>query len=380
VIVGLLHQSAGHLGIFVSGAVAKKEHAQIVSVLKSIEALPPGLYGMAIKDVAGKGGKPAYEVEFQEHRLEEIVERLNRFKRKDEAAFEAVERVSDFNQKAYELLARPLVQTTSNEASAKVMRELHPLRAERWSISDANPWLAWVGPVAEAVRDQRAALDGDTVPRQTEEAMSELISATLDCYRAVRDSTSEAMFFQTFGSMFALTMADEQRPSSVDAAARAAEGQELVRKALASIEQGGYAAAVVRIGTLLARHGEPLPLERLALRKELIADYAGLLPELEPAAWRRLRGEQEIIVRYAPEQALATLPKLLVSRDDRTRLLRLVEGLMNDPRVEGFKPTAEQRAMVELLRAGLQRSTVSRSTAGRASTRQQTRKARAAQR
>jgi poly(3-hydroxyalkanoate) synthetase len=34
VIVGLLHQSAGHLGIFVSGAVAKKEHAQIVSVLK----------------------------------------------------------------------------------------------------------------------------------------------------------------------------------------------------------------------------------------------------------------------------------------------------------------------------------------------------------
>ena len=42
VIVGLLHQDIGHLGIFVSGKVAKKEHAQIVSVLKSIEALPPG--------------------------------------------------------------------------------------------------------------------------------------------------------------------------------------------------------------------------------------------------------------------------------------------------------------------------------------------------
>ena len=33
VIVGLLHQDIGHLGIFVSGKVAKKEHAQIVSVL-----------------------------------------------------------------------------------------------------------------------------------------------------------------------------------------------------------------------------------------------------------------------------------------------------------------------------------------------------------
>ena len=50
VIVGLLHQNVGHLGIFVSGKVAKKEHAQIVSVLKSVEALPPGLYGMNISD------------------------------------------------------------------------------------------------------------------------------------------------------------------------------------------------------------------------------------------------------------------------------------------------------------------------------------------
>ena len=53
VIVGLLHEDIGHLGIFVSGKVAKKEHAQIVSVLKSIEALPPGLYGMQIREDQG---------------------------------------------------------------------------------------------------------------------------------------------------------------------------------------------------------------------------------------------------------------------------------------------------------------------------------------
>jgi hypothetical protein len=340
---------------------------------------------MAIKEVAGKGGKPEYEVEFREQRLEEIVGRLNRFKRKDEAAFEAVERVSDFNQKAYELLARPLVQAASNEAGAKVMRDLHPLRAERWAISDANPWFAWLGPLADAVREQRAALDADALPRQTEQAMSELISATLDCYRAVRDATSEAMFFQTFGSMFALTMAEEQRADSAAAAARASASKEIVSKALASIEEGGYAAAAVRIGALLARHGEPLPLERLALRKELMVDYADLMPDLEPAEWRRLRGEQEVIVRHVPEQALATLPKLLAARSDRTRLLRLVEGLLNDPRIEGFKPTAEQRAMVELLRAELTRSTSSgksrrsakKAVAGRSTSRP---RARAAQR
>jgi hypothetical protein len=43
VIVGLTHENIGHLGVFVSGKAAKEEHAQIVSVLKLIEALPPGL-------------------------------------------------------------------------------------------------------------------------------------------------------------------------------------------------------------------------------------------------------------------------------------------------------------------------------------------------
>ena len=47
-IVGLIHEDIGHLGIFVSGKVAKKEHAQIVEVLKYIQQLPPGLYGMEI--------------------------------------------------------------------------------------------------------------------------------------------------------------------------------------------------------------------------------------------------------------------------------------------------------------------------------------------
>ena len=46
VIVGLMQEDVGHLGIFVSGKVAKKEGTQIASVLKSIEALPPGLYGI----------------------------------------------------------------------------------------------------------------------------------------------------------------------------------------------------------------------------------------------------------------------------------------------------------------------------------------------
>ena len=55
-IVGLLHEDIGHLGIFVSGSVAKKEHAQIVEVLKYIQELPPGLYGMQIDELPQPDG------------------------------------------------------------------------------------------------------------------------------------------------------------------------------------------------------------------------------------------------------------------------------------------------------------------------------------
>src|SRR4029450_8041619 len=65
VIVGLMQEEVGHLGIFVSGKVAKKEGTQIASVLESIEALPPGLYGMQITEKKSNGEKPAYEVSFR---------------------------------------------------------------------------------------------------------------------------------------------------------------------------------------------------------------------------------------------------------------------------------------------------------------------------
>jgi hypothetical protein len=63
--------------------------------------------------------------------------------------------------------------------------------------------------------------------------------------------------------------------------------------------------------------------------------------------WRRVRGEQEIIVRYEPEQALATLPKLLSDRGDREKLVLLVRRLLDDERVQRAKPSSEQLAMIE---------------------------------
>ena len=123
VIVGLMQEEVGHLGIFVSGKVAQKEYTQIVSVMK-IEMLRPGLYGMEIKERKADG-KVAYEVEFHEFRLEEPPAEPPRAARRE--AFEAVAAVSEFNQRAYELSA--FVQATSDEYIASMIRRFHPLRA-----------------------------------------------------------------------------------------------------------------------------------------------------------------------------------------------------------------------------------------------------------
>ena len=120
---------------------------------------------MQIAEQKGAGGKPAYEVSFVELRLEDVAARLNRFKREDERPFEAVNAVSEFNQRAYELFGRPLVKALSNEYGAKLSRAFHPLRAQRWAISDLNPLLWWLAPAAQAVKAQRQALARRTIRR-----------------------------------------------------------------------------------------------------------------------------------------------------------------------------------------------------------------------
>ena len=349
VIVGLMQEEVGHLGIFVSGQVARKEGTQIASVLKSIEALPPGLYGMQITEKKDSGAKTAYEVNLVEMRLEEISARLNRFKRVDEKPFKAAKVVSEFNQRAYELFARPLVKALANEAGAKLSREFHPLRFQRWAFSDLNPLLSWLAPAAQAVKAQRQAVASDHPGRQIESTVSEMVSTSLDCFRALRDAVAEATFFQVYANLYAFYAGDKGDAETV---APAVDARELpfVKEVLASIDQGGYPEALARVGFLMAHRDEPLPLARVQLASDLLEEYRDLLPDLPRDEARRIGGEQEIIARYEPDQAVETLPVLLAKRKDRERLLTLLERVLADKRVQLIEPSPEQRAMLARIR------------------------------
>jgi hypothetical protein len=155
------------------------------------------------------------------------------------------------------------------------------------------------------------------------------------------------MFFQTYGNVFSLYLADKHE-AETRVAERIADPRELpfVKEALAAIEDGGYAEALARVGALLAQRGAPLPLARLALKQELIGEYGDLLPDVAPDQWRRIRGEQDIIVRYEPERAIAALPILLRDPADRERLITLARRLMADERMRRSKPSSEQLSML----------------------------------
>ena len=236
------------------------------------------------------------------------------------------------------------MQSLGNEFTAKVARQFHPLRFQRWAFSDLNPWLAWLKPAAEAVKAARKPARADTVPKRIEAAASEAISASLDFYRSLRDAQSEAAFFQIYGNVFALYLADKHQ---AEAALAVADARELpfVQSALAAIEEGGYAEAVARVAYLLLRKGEPMMLSWLERKEAFVAEHADLMPAVTREEWRRIRGEQEIIARYAPDKAIATLPKLLADARDRARLRALLERLAQEAQRMRREPTAEQVAM-----------------------------------
>ena len=177
-IVGLFHETVGHLGVFVSGKVARKEYSQIVEVLKSIEQLSPGLYLMRIQEERTEG-RPTFTVSFEEKRLEDL-RRLNKLERRDERPFAVVSAVSELGERAYLMFVRPWLQHLRSEPMAQLGRALHPQRVQHWASSDLNPLMWPFAPLAESVKSVRQPVAPDNPFLALERLGSTAISASWD--------------------------------------------------------------------------------------------------------------------------------------------------------------------------------------------------------
>jgi hypothetical protein len=226
------------------------------------------------------------------------------------------------------------------------------LRFQHWAFSDLNPWLAWLGPAAESVKAQRGRVDPQQPFCFYERFVSECINAVFDYNRDIRDALSEATFFHTYGTVFALLKDD--LPENDANVQRELRDVPEVRQALASIATGGLAAAITRADYLLAVKEKPLPLQRFELKQKLINRYGEYFPDLSPEQWRHIDGRQAIVCEFQPEEAILTFPKLLVDAEDRCRFLKLLDAVADDPDVrQSMSPTPEQLAMLRRIRETL---------------------------
>lgn len=315
-IVYMVHGTIGHLGIFVSAGVSRKEHREIIASIDLIDYLSPGLYEMVISDEDEDGIR---QVRFEAREMADILALDDGDD--DQAAFAPAEWLSRFNDRNYRQLVRPWVRAAVNETTAETFRQLHPLRTSRYGFSDLNPWMAPVGRLADGVKKQRRPVSPDNLFSAMEKLFSESVSKGLNLYRDYRDQAIETWFYAVFDNPWLRAMATHQ---STDDDGATSENRTAARS---EIDAGGFAEAVVRIMVALVHAGAGTRRRSLAAYERLASRDARLVDLHGPTLSEMIK-RQSGIIKNAPEAALAALPRLLSNLEDRQKALAIASALV----------------------------------------------------
>lgn len=332
VIIYTLHDSVGHLGIFVSAQVANKQHEQIGSVVKTIKSLAPGLYEMLISKDQG-----SYTVSFEARTIEDILKLDDG--REEELEFATVAGFSEWATKTYELTLQPLIRALVTPSFAEARRRSHPLRQQHYFFSHKNSMFANIDDLAAIARDERAPAADDNPFVLLERLCADCVERSFDFYRDARDASIELTFHTLYGSawMRYLGAARYARPQSHDAS-KFPHVQEAVKKAKA----GGYAEGIVRMLVLLARARGAVRRDHLERSDKLLharPPFSSMTSEMRS----QMIHEQSVIVEFAGDEAITSLADILKDPVDRYRALNLVldvagpSELMDAPTLAMFK-------------------------------------------
>jgi pimeloyl-ACP methyl ester carboxylesterase len=194
-IVYLLNPHAGHLGIFVSAKVARREHRAMIENLQRFPELKPGLYQMIIVRETGEEDpkKDQFEVRFEERRVEDVDFPVDR------EAFSRVDAVSRRLDELYRQFVRPWVRPLVNPAVAETIKWMHPDRISRILYSERlNPWMLPFAALAALVKSRRRPAENENPFIGAERRAAENTVALMDAWRDLRDNWYETMFRMFF--------------------------------------------------------------------------------------------------------------------------------------------------------------------------------------
>jgi hypothetical protein len=203
-IVYTVHETVGHLGIFVSGGVAKKEHHEFSSNIDLIDVLPPGLYEATFEAKSGNtanadlaGGE--WIMRCEQRTLDDL-RALGGNSPEDQRRFAAANRVSEINLANYRKFVQPWVRAIATPQIAARMRNLHPLRVGYEAFGRPTPAMKAVAAEAETVRQHRRPAAKDNPFLMVQETISKAIVNALDKWRDAQEALSESLFLTVYGS------------------------------------------------------------------------------------------------------------------------------------------------------------------------------------
>lgn len=344
VIVLVLHETIGHLGIFVSAKIARTQHKEIIGSFDMLEFLPPGLYEMVFEEENPKSPEQGYSVRFVERDVDDILDYDDGLA--DEEAFYSVRTVSTINNTLYQTFVSPWIKMFMTEPLAEGMRQLHPLRVQRYAFSDLNP-LTWpIKAAAPLVKDSRRQVSADNVFLAMEKNFSQNMVSLLNAYRDARDLGQELLFKMIYENPWTQMLFP---PPEDDATDQRQAMEERLRKDTARLrnhmQQGGCPDAVVRILLAIMTANRELTREEYDTAEKIVRGLRQF-KTVSPGKLREMVKTQARLLQVDREAALDALPQLFPDPADRTEAMDIIDQFTT---VAGRQLNAAEIATVEAI-------------------------------
>jgi pimeloyl-ACP methyl ester carboxylesterase len=336
-IVYTVHETVGHLGIFVSGGVAKKEHSEFSSNIDLIDVLPPGLYEATFE------AKSADTVHAElavgkwimrcERRTLDDIRAMGGNAAEDERRFATAARVSEINLSNYRNFVQPWVRAAVTPQMADWMRQWHPLRVSYEAFGGDTVAMKGVAKAAGKIREQRKPAAEDNPFVTFQETVSKNIVDVLDKWRDTQEALSEALFLGVYGSpvvqaAVGITPDAEVLPKPQMSSEHRKRLDARIAEIKSQVGSGGLRECVIR-GLLYVGMSRGMVDERSleALRRARAGDAGS---RLTLAQFKKIVREQFFMLLLEPEASLAAIPKLLPPGEEERRAgLDAIRGVLS---------------------------------------------------